>query len=106
MPLMPKGQRFRWKHALRGSMSCCDKGEIVDHSSLIVTDANNKCWKPCLLYVTLAVDTTYLDGAMHVCDPCSGHISTENDIWMMVVMVVMPLELTEPMHLVDDGLEP
>lgn len=32
-----------------------------------------------------------------VCDPCSGHISTENDIWMMVVMVVMPLELM-PLH--------
>lgn len=31
-----------------------------------------------------------LDGVMLVCDPCGVHISTENDIWMMVVM---PLEL-------------
>ena len=43
--------------------------------------------------LSLAVDTTYLDGVMVVCDPCSGHISTENGIWMMVVMVVMPLDL-------------
>ena len=50
-------------------------GEIVDHLSLIVIDANNRCWKPCLLYVTLAVDTTYLDGVMLVCDPCNGHIA-------------------------------
>ena len=34
-----------------------------------------------------------LDGVMLECDPCSGHISTENDIWMMVVMVVMLVEL-------------
>ena len=27
------------------------KGEIVDHLSLIVIDANNRCWKPCHLYV-------------------------------------------------------
>ena len=32
----------------------------VDHWSLIVIDANNRGWKPYLLYVTLAVDTTYL----------------------------------------------
>jgi len=38
------------------------KGEIVDHSPLIVIDANNRCWKPCLLYVTLVVDTAYLYG--------------------------------------------
>ena len=56
------------------------KGEIVDHLSLIVIDDNNKCWKPCLLYVTLAVVTLHLDRYMLM-------------MGVMVVMALMSLEL-------------
>lgn len=37
---------------------------LVDHLSLIVIDAINRCWKPRFLYVTLAMVTLHLDRYM------------------------------------------
>ena len=53
---------------------------FVDHLSLIVIDANNRYWKPCLLYVTLGVVTLHLDRYMLM-------------MGVMVVMALMSLEL-------------
>ena len=83
-------------------LSSMTKGEIVDHWSLIVIDANNKYWKSYLLCDPCSGHDV-LDGVMLVCDPCSGHISTKNDIWMMVVMVVIPME---PLMVMDDLWSP
>ena len=64
------------------------KGEIVGHLSLIVIDANNRCWKPCHLCVTLAMV-----------------IVLEIIIWLMVaVMVMVVMMWSFRVHLVDgDG---
>ena len=69
-------------------LSSMTKGEIVGHLSLIVIDANNRCWKPCHLCVTLAVVTV-----------------PEIVIWLMVaVMVMVVMMWSFGVHLVDgDG---
>ena len=59
----------------------------VGHLSLIVIDANNRCWKPCHLCVTLAVVTI-----------------PEIVIWLMVAVMVRVVMWSFGVHLVDgDG---
>ena len=71
------------------------KGEIVDHLSLIVIDANNRCWKPCLLYVTLVMVTMHLDWYTDD-DGHGSHAFGVGARWWS--LIVMPLGLMP-----DDG---
>ena len=89
LPLMPKGERFRWEHALRGEhewFSSMIKGEIVDWLSLMTTLVTAWWQHPLVGMISWTILW-----------PLQWSQCTQIDIRMMMVMVVMPLELM-PLH--------
>ena len=104
---------------MRKHHACPLKDKSVDHLSLIVIVANNRCWKPRFLYVTLAMVTLHLDRYMLMmgvmayspthtdgdgphtwmilclCDPYSGHMY---DVLMEPLLLMMvPCLMMMPM---------